>query len=78
MRRLKSIYEKLKPEFKNELQKNAKKYDSAKRLKYNLMSNTLWSDLTLSNMSDISVFCNVEMYKLTAQDIMFGKQILKD
>jgi len=42
------------------------------------MSNTLWSDLTLSNMSDISVFCNVEMHKLTASDIMFGKQILKD
>ena len=55
MAKLKTIYDKLKPEFKNQLQVSARKYDSAKRLKYNLMSNTLWSDLTLSTISDISV-----------------------
>ena len=59
MSKIKSIYDKLKPELKDELKISTRKYDSAKRLKYNLMSNTLWSDLTLSNMSDISVFCNV-------------------
>ena len=35
-----TIYNKLKPEFKTELNHNAKKYSSAKRLKYTLMSKT--------------------------------------
>ncbi len=78
MAKLKTIYDKLKPEFKNQLQASARKYDSAKRLKYNLMSNTLWSDLTLSTISDISVFCNIEMYNLTAYDVMYGKPLLKE
>ena len=37
MRKLKTIYDRLKPEFKTELQNNVRKYDSAKRLKYKLM-----------------------------------------
>ena len=42
---IKTIYQKLKPEFKTKLQANARKYSSAKRLKYALMSETSWYDL---------------------------------
>jgi len=76
--KIKTIYDKLKPEFKAELQINARQYDSAKRLKYTLMSETSWGDLTLSNISSMSVYCDVPFYKLTARDVMWGKQILKD
>ena len=76
MRRLKSIYDRLKPGFKSSLQKNARTYDSAKRLKYVLMSKTSWYDLTISQISDISVYCELETYKLSAQDMMYGNSII--
>ena len=74
--RIKTIYDKLKPGFKLSLQKNARKYSSAKRLKYALMSETSWYDLTISQMSDISVYCDVKTYNLSAQDMMYGNSII--
>jgi len=70
---LKTIYQKLKPEFKTKLQANARKYSSAKRL---LMSKTSWYDLTISQISDISIFCDVETYRLSAQDLLYGNNII--
>ena len=52
--KIKTIYDRLKPGFKSSLQKNARQYSSAKRLKYVLMSKTSWYDLTISQVSDIS------------------------
>ena len=74
--RIKTIYDRLKPGFKSSLQKNARQYSSAKRLKYVLMSKTSWYDLTISQISDISVFCDVETYKLSAQDLLYGNNII--
>ena len=74
--KLKTIYDRLEPGFKSSLQKNARKYSSAKRLKYTLMSKTSWYDLTISDVSDMSVFCNMPTYKLTAQDFMYGNSII--
>jgi hypothetical protein len=45
--KIKTIYDNLKPEFKAELNINARKYSSAKRLKYTLMSKVSWQELTL-------------------------------
>ena len=73
---LKTIYDKLKPELKTKLQTNARKYSSAKRLKYALMSKTSWYDLTVSQLSDISVYCDIPTYTLSAQDIMYGDSII--
>ena len=74
--RIKTIYDRLKPGFKSSLQENARTYDSAKRLKYVLMSKTSWYDLTVSQVSDISVYCDVPTYKLSAQDLMYGNSII--
>ena len=74
--RLKTIYDKLKPELKTKLQTNARKYSSAKRLKYVLMSQTSWYDLTLSQISDISVYCDIKTYSLSAQDLIYGDTII--
>ena len=76
--RIKTIYDRLKPGFKSSLQKNARQYSSAKRLKYVLMSKTSWYDLTVSQVSDISVYCDIPTYKLSASDIMYGKILLND
>jgi|TARA_R100000963_G_C4599273_1_gene73615 hypothetical protein len=76
--RIKTIYDKLKPEFKTELQVNARKYSTAKRLKYILMSKTSWYDLTINDVSDMTVYCNVKLYNMSGSDIMYGKSMLKD
>ena len=74
--KIKTIYDNLKPEYKAELNINARKYSSAKRLKYTLMSKTSWYDLTVSQISDISVYCDIKTYDLSAQDIMYGNSII--
>ncbi len=74
--KIKTIYDRLKPGFKSSLQKNARKYNSAKRLKYTLMSQTSWYDLTVSQVSEISVYCDIPTYKLSAQDLMYGNSII--
>ena len=61
--RIKTIYDRLKPGFKSSLQKNARQYSSAKRLKYTLMSKTSW-------------YCDVKTYDLSAQDIIYGNSII--
>ena len=75
---IKTIYDNLKPEFKAELNINARKYSSAKRLKYTLMSKTSWQDLVISELSSMTTYCDVLTYKFSAQDIMYGKAFLKD
>ena len=73
---MKSIYEMLKPELKDELKSSARKYDSAKRLKYVLMSKNLWQDLTLSELSDLITYSNLSSYKMSTYDFMYGDNIL--
>ena len=72
-----TIYDNLKPEVKAELNINARKYSSAKRLKYTLMSKTSWQDLAISELSSMTTYCDISAYKLSAQDILYGHKILK-
>ena len=74
---IKTVYDNLKPEFKAELNVNARKYSSAKRLKYTLMSKTIWQDLTIGEISTMTTYCDIYTYKLSAQDILYGKALLK-
>jgi hypothetical protein len=75
---IKTIYDKLKPEFKTELNVNARKYSSAKRLKYTLMSKTIWQDLTVGEISSLTTYCDIYTSQLSASDVMYGNQILND
>ena len=72
MSKIKSIYDLLQPKIKSELQASAKKYDSAKRLKYKLMSSTLWNDLTLSDVSSLLSYSGLYTSDVTAKDVMYG------
>ena len=74
--KMKSIYDLLQPNLKSELQASAKKYDSAKRLKYKLMSSTLWHDLSLRDISDLLSYSGLYTSDVTAKDIMYGGRIL--
>ena len=72
MSKIKSIYDLLQPHIKQELASSAKKYDSAKRLKYKLMSSTLWHELSLSDVSSLMTYSGLYTHEVTAHDIMYG------
>ena len=76
MSKMKSIYELLQPKLKSELRASARKYDSAKRLKYKLMSSMLWSELTLSDISSLLSYSGLYTSDVTAKDIMYGGRML--
>lgn len=77
MTKLKTIYDELVPDVKSSLQESARKYDSAKRLKYNLMSKTMWSELTIQDVSDIITYSNINNSELSPYSFMFGNQIIE-
>ena len=78
MSKLKTLYDLLQPSLKSELQDSARKYDSAKRLKYKLMSSTLWSELSLADINDILTYSGLYTADVTAKDVLYGRRFLTD
>ena len=76
MSKIKSIYDLLKPDVKSELQASARKYDSAKLLKYTLMSKMTWSELTMREVSELLTYSNLQSYKMSAYDFLYGENII--
>ena len=78
MSKLKTLYDLMQPSLKSKLQNSAKKYDSAKRLKYKLMSSTLWQELSLNDISDILTYSDLYTSDITAKDVLYGRRFLTD
>ena len=78
MSKIKTLYDLLQPSLKTELQASARKYDSAKRLKYKLMSSTLWHDLSISDISDLLSYSGLYTADVTAKDVLYGRRFLTD
>ena len=76
MSKMKSIYDLLQPSLKSELQASARKYGSAKRLKYKLMSSTLWHELSVSDISSLLSYSGLYTSDVTAKDVMYGDKFL--
>ena len=76
MSKIKTLYDLLQPSLKSELQASARKYDSAKRLKYKLMSSTLWHDLSISDISDLLSYSGLYTADVTAKDVIYGGRFL--
>ena len=72
----KTIYQRLKPAIKITLNESARNYDSAKRLKYKLMSSTLYHELTLSEISSLMCYADIYTSEADGQDILYGKIFL--
>ena len=72
----KTIYQKLKPAIKITLNESARNYDSAKRLKYKLMSSTLYHELTLAEVSSLMCYADVYTYEADSADVLYGKIFL--
>lgn len=77
MTKIKTIYDELVPNVKLSLQASARKYDSAKRLKYTLMSKTIWSELTVTEVNDLITYSDLNSYELSLHSFMYGHQIIQ-
>ena len=77
MTKIKTVYDNLLPDVKAELQASARKYSTAKRLKYTLMSKYLWSDLTMSEIKDVLTYGNLDSWKLDCYSFMYGEKIIQ-
>jgi len=74
---MKNTWKQLKPEHQLKIRTAAKKYSSAKRLKYILMASDGWYDLELSTIRDILMFTDNNSYDVNGADIMYGVKFLK-
>ena len=74
---MRTVYDNLLPDVKTSLQASARKYSTAKRLKYTLMSKTMWSDLTITEAKDLIAFGNIDSWKLDSFSFMYGNKIVK-
>jgi len=77
MAKTKTIYDKLLPGVKSALQGSAREYDSAKRLKYTLMSKTMWYELTIDDMRELLSYGNINSWELNSYSFMYGDNIIK-
>ena len=76
MTKLKSVYDMLLPDVKLELQASARKYGTAKRLKYTLMSKMMWSELQIDQVRDLLTYGNLDSWKLDSYSFMYGEKII--
>ena len=64
------------PDVKSELQASARKYGTAKRLKYTLMSKMMWSELQIDQVRDLLTYGNLNSWKLDCYSFMYGEKII--
>jgi len=76
--KIKSIYQRLKPEIKKNLVISAKKYSSAKRIRYTLMSKTMWCDLTAGDISTLIVYSDISTYEAPYGLALYGDNIIEE
>ena len=77
MTKMKTVYDNLLPDVKTSLQASARKYSSAKRLKYTLMSKLMWSELTIDEVRDLLTYGDLDSWKLDNLSFMYGNNIVK-
>lgn len=73
---IKTIYQRLKPNLKKTLDESARSYDSAKRLKYKLMSSSLYHELTINDISSLMTYADVYTSEVEPGEILYGTKFL--
>ena len=77
MSKIKTVYDNLLPDVKSALQASARKYTTAKRLKYTLMSKLMWYELTIDDVRELITYSNLESWNLNSYAFMYGENIIK-
>ena len=70
----KSLYQRLFPELKKNLNANAKQYATAKQLKYRLMSHTAWYQLTIDDVRSLQTWA--DFYDRSVESVLYGDNII--
>ena len=65
------------PDVKTELQASARKYSTAKRLKYTLMSKLMWNELTIDEMRELITYSDLQSWNLNSYAFMYGENIIE-
>ena len=78
MKKQKTLYDKLVPEVKAALRKNAQEYNGAKMLKYNLMSKLWWWDLNIEEIKQIFRYTDLSTWKYEYDTFLYGEKIIKE
>tara|TARA_R100001369_G_scaffold3909_1_gene11852 strand:- start:522 stop:764 length:243 start_codon:yes stop_codon:yes gene_type:complete len=78
MPKTKTVYDRLLPKYKKNLNNSARDYPSAKRIKYRLMSITMWCDLTIGEMRDVLSYSSINTYDLPNYALMYGDTIVEE
>jgi hypothetical protein len=77
MSKIKTVYDNLLPDVKSALQASARKYTTAKRLKYTLMSKLMWYELTIDDVRELITYSNLESWNLNSYAFMYGENIIE-
>ena len=75
---MKSLYDKLKPSIKDELDESSAKYSTAKQLKYVLLSKPYWDALTIEQKKSFLTYTDEAGYNMSASDFMYGTKFHSD
>lgn len=74
---MKTLYERLKPEVKEQLELSAVTYSiSVGRIFESLKNNKWYSDLTVDQVSSIYTFSGIDLIKVSVWDFKYGDNIL--
>ena len=72
-----TIYERLKPEIKEALASQDKKYSTSVRLIIaKLSSTTFYSDLTIGDVSSLYTWADVDFFRVSTWDFKHGDNVL--
>ena len=74
---MKTVWNQLKPSYQNKIRQSTYTYNSAKRLKYRLMSAHGWYDLSMRDVQGVLTYTDKYTHAVTAKDIMYGTEFLK-
>jgi hypothetical protein len=77
MSKINTVYDNLLPDVKSALQASARKYTTAKRLKYTLMSKLMWNELTIDEMRDVITYSDLNSWELNQYSFMYGENIIE-
>ncbi len=74
---MKTLYQRLKPEFKQKLKAQESKYQtSVDSIVKTLDANVIWSDLNIQDVQKLLVFTDETLYKLNSYDVIYGEMFL--
>ena len=77
MSKINTVYDNLLPDVKSALQASARKYSSAKRLKYTLMSKLMWYELTIDDVRELITYGDLQSWNLNSYAFMYGENIIE-